>query len=223
VDSRGGARQSADVDTYQLALYGKYDLDDVTYANFQAGLGHIDNSSGRSIQFLDINRTAKADYDGRSYFLSGSLARNYMVNESVTFTPSVMLDYVKVRSESFTEKGSCGGVCLRVGSDTTEDLILSLGGKVTKQVHDNVQLFGQVGLGYDLIDSKSSVRAGFVGATNAATFATTGIDRDAWLARAGFGANFLGNADWEGEARYDVEARDHMTDQSFTLAIRKYF
>lgn len=222
VDSKSTvARQSATVDTYQLVAYGSHSLNDAMDLSFQADVGLHDTQGDRQIDFGGINRIARSDYSSWSAHVGTGLARSYALSAKTTLTPSIRADYTVIHDDGYTETGA-DALNLIVDGNRTEELVLSLEGKLTHNLSDRTTLLASLGGGYDFMNEQSSITSAFAGSSSAA-FTTKGIDPSPWLARGGLGLTTKLNNGVELSARYDVEIREGFTNQTASLKARWMF
>ncbi len=210
--------QNADVDSYQAAIYGSHKFSDVTSLNYQADFGYHDNSGRRSITGVG---SAKSDYDSWSGHVGASLAHTIAIDEATTFTPSIRADYSRIRAESYREKGA-GGFNLNVGSETTDELILGADGKLARSISEKATAFANLGVGYDVINERTSMTSSFAGVPGA-VFATRGIDPSPWLVRGGLGIVGQATETLELSLRYDFEVRNDFDNQTASVKARWAF
>ncbi|MGE8069111.1 autotransporter outer membrane beta-barrel domain-containing protein [Pseudomonas sp. NPDC089569] len=220
VDSNSSiARQSLDVDTYQLIGYGSYSLQPDTEVNFQVDVGQHNNDGKRQIAFA--SSTAKADYNSQSAHIGVGLGHALHFSEQLTFLPSVRADYTWIGDEGYHEKGA-GALDLDVDRNDAEQFILSVDGKLNYNLNEHTQLSANLGAGYDLINEQSSITSAYAGASTAA-FTTRGLDPSPWLERGGLGLTHTLDNGTEVSLRYDVESRTDFLNQSAALKVRWAF
>lgn len=215
------APQNTKINTYQFVVYGSRNLGSGTEVNFQAGLGSHDNKGRRDINIGGATLVASAKYHGWSANLGAGIAHTIKWSEKTSFTPSLRADYSSLRNKSYTESGA-GALNLNVNSNDTGQFIVGIDGKVTHAVSGKSTLVANLGLGYDLIDKRSSVTSAFAGAP-AAAFSTQGIDSSRWLVRGGVGAVFRSSERTEVTARYDVEGRTSFLNHTASIKVRWAF
>jgi outer membrane autotransporter protein len=209
------APNSAEVDVYQLLGYGSHSLDRDMELNFQAGIGQNNTAGKRDILFL--GETAKADYSSLVATAGVGLARSYRLSESTDFTPSVRADYTWIKDEGYTEKGSSAN--LKVDSRSTDELILGLDGKLSHEFMPGMRVSANLGVGYDALNSQSSITASFAGEPGAG-FTTRGLEPSPWLQRAGLGLTTNTDNGMEISLRYDAEHRESFLNQTASLKLR---
>ena len=215
VDNNLGS-QSAGVDSYQAVLYGSRVVDDKnTELNWQGDYGMNQNKGSRNITFMA--RTATASYTSNSFHLGAGVGRTLAMNETTSFTPSIRADYTTIRSAAYNETGA-GAINLAVDSNTTNEFIVAVEGKVTHQLSDAATLIANLGIGYDTMAKQSSITAAYAG--GGAAFTTLGITPSPTIVNGGVGVVMKSSKTVEVTARYDVEARTGFTDQTVSVKAR---
>lgn len=209
-------RQRTDISSYQLSLYGSYSLSESTDVNYLVGVGRHDNDGQRSVSGAEV----KSRFDGTSLFAGLGVAHTYTLNEQTALTPSVRLDYARLRANGYTEEGGFGSQI--VDGQRAEELVLGVDGKLTHALNDKATLVANLGVGYDLINDRDSATASFVGAPDL-VFTAKGGEAEAWLVRGGLGVVGRVSETVELTARYDLEGRDGYTNQTASLKLRKSF
>ncbi|WP_417706626.1 autotransporter domain-containing protein [Pseudomonas sp.] len=213
------APQSAQIDTFQLIGYGSYALSADTELNFQLDAGQNRNESKRHMPFADA--TAHADYNGYNVHAGIGIGHNMHLSEQLTFVPSARADYTWIGTDSYHEKGA-GALDLDVDSNDTEELLLSIDGKLNYALSEATLLSANLGAGYDVIDENGAITSTYAGAPGAA-FRTQGLDLEPWLARAGLGLTHTLSGGTEVSLRYDAEARSDFTNQGASVKARWAF
>lgn len=220
IDSNSSvARQSGDVNSYQLVAYGTHNISDTTDISFQADIARHNNQGSRVISFA--NSTAKSDYNSWSGHLGVALSQTHRLSEKTSLIPSVRFDYTKIRDESYSETGA-GALNLNVNKNTTEELILGVDGKLSHALTEKSTLTANLGLGYDVINDQASITSAFAGAP-ATSFVTQGIDPSPWLVRGGLGISGKATETLELSVRYDIEAREDFDNQTASVKARWAF
>ena len=215
------AQQRADVDTYQLVVYGSHSLSEATDLNVQADVGAHRTSGERQIAFGGLSRTAKSDYNSWSAHIGAGLAHTLALSERTSFTPSLRADYTVIRDKGYTETGA-GALNLNVDSNRAEELIVGVDGKLSQTLNERTTLVANLGAGYDLLGEQSSIVSAFAG-TPSAAFTTKGIEPSKWLGRGGLGLVNKVNDSLELSARYDIEFREGFTNQTASVKARWMF
>lgn len=221
VDSKGVARQNADIASYTALLYGSHSLNTTTELNFQGGVGFHNTDGGRTISIGSTNSRANSSYDSWSANVGAGVARTISLSEKTSLTPSIRIDYSRIRSDGYNESGA-GVLNLNVRSNTSEALVLGVDSKVSHALSNRAALVANFGIGYDLINDRSSLTSAFAGAPTV-TFTTVGLDPSPWLARGGFGVVGKVTETMEISARYDFEVRENFDNQTASVKFRLKF
>lgn len=209
------APNSADVDMYQLLGYGSHSLDQNTELNFQVGIGQNNTQGKRDIRFL--GETAKADYSSRLATAGIGLARTFELSEKTAFTPSVRTDYTWIKDESYTEKGSSAN--LKVDSQTTDQMIVGLDGKLSHEFMPGTSVLANLGVGYDVLNNNTSITSAFA-AEPGTGFTTRGLDSSPWSQRGGLGLIHSTEQGVEVSLRYDTEHSEGFLNQTASVKLR---
>jgi len=211
VDSKSNV-QTADVDSYQVVVYGASELDRGLALNWQADYGHNKNQGDRFIALAGT--TARANYSSDSFHLGAGLGRDYQMDAATRLIPSLRADYTSIHDKGYTESGA-GALNLTVNGKTTDEFILSVDGKVVRQIGEKGSLFGNLGVGYDVNAKQTAITASYAG--GGAAFTTEGINPSSTLVRGGAGYSTTADNGLELTARYDIEARSRFTNQSVSV------
>ncbi len=221
VDSKGVASQSADIDSYTALVYGSHSLNATTELNFQGGVGFHNTDGSRTISISGTNSYANSSYNSWSANVGTGVARTITLSEKTSLTPSIRMDYSRIRSDAYSESGA-GVLNLNVDKNTSEALVLGVDGKLSHALSDRATFVGNFGIGYDLINDRSSLTSAFAGAPTVA-FTTIGINPSPWLARGGFGVIGKVTETMEVSARYDFEVRENFDNQTASVKMRWMF
>ena len=221
VDSKGVASQNADIDSYTALVYGSHRLNATSELNFHGGVGLHNTDGGRTISIGSTNSRANSSYDSWSANVGAGVAHTISLSEKTSLTPSIRIDYSRIRSDAYSESGA-GVLNLNVGKNTSEALVLGVDGKLSHAISDRATLVANFGVGYDLINDRSSLTSAFAGAPTV-TFTTQGIDPSPWLARGGFGVIGKVTETMEVTARYDFEVRENFDNQTASVKARWMF
>ena len=212
-------RQSLETDVYQLVGYGTYQLDDATALRFQLDGGQNRNDGKRDIAFAGLN--AKSSYNTWTAHAGVALDHTFSLSSATRFTPSVRADYTWIKDDSYTEKGA-GALSLKAKSNSTDQFILGVDGKLSHDLTDRVNLSANLGVGYDFLADRDSITTSFAGAPGAA-FTTYGGDVQRWLARGGTGLTYKVSEQVQLGVRYDLEKRSDYLNQTASAEARWAF
>lgn len=111
----GYSRSNADVangslqlDSYQLALYGQWQLPDELHISGVMGLGYHDIESSRQIVVGNLSSKAEADYHAWTGHLAVEAGRTFALTDNTRVTPLAGLEYAHVNRSDFVEKDNAG-------------------------------------------------------------------------------------------------------------------
>ncbi len=209
----------ADVDSYQLGLYGRHTLAAGAELSYQADYGRHTTDGKRQIRFMD--REAKSDYDSTSLHLGAALAKTLRISDATQITPSVRVDYTRIDDDGYTEKGA-GALNLTVNDSRSEELLLSVAAELDHPLSDNTRFTANVGVSYDAINEQASLNSALAGAPGA-VFKTEGLDPPPWSANIGVGVVSRVDETLELAARYDLSARKDFDNQTLSATLRWRF
>ncbi|MCQ4145257.1 autotransporter outer membrane beta-barrel domain-containing protein [Vogesella sp. AC12] len=213
------AKQSSEVDVYQLVGYGSYSLDERTNLNFQVDVGQGNSQGERRIAFTQS--TASSDYDSFTAHAGLGIGRSYALDSSTTVIPSLRADYTWIKDQAYSETGA-GALNLQVQSRKSDALVLALEGKLNKDLGNGTQLQANLGVGYDTLNERSSIVSAFAGAPNAA-FVTYGAEPSPWQVRGGFGLTHKTASGMEITGRYDALYKTDFLNQTVSVKLRWMF
>jgi outer membrane autotransporter protein len=213
------APNSARTDIYQLIGYGSYNLDADTVWSYQADVGNNRSTGRRDILFAGT--TATSNYSGLSAHLGSSLAYSFALSGATSLTPSVRVDYTRIRDHAYTESGA-GALNLNVEARTTESLIYATDARLAHRLNEATTLLANLGAGYDARTKASSVRSSFAGEPGMA-FTTTGAEPSKQFLRGGLGMSHVTKDGLEVTARYDIEHRTGFNNQTLSAKLRWAF
>jgi len=177
VDSR---RSSIDSDNYHLGLYAAGQQDAFSLRGAVGYTWHkLDGE--RSVDFNGFSDRLRSDYDANS-LLAFTEAGYRLGQPEMNVEPFVNLSYVRLHTDSFSEKG--GAAALNVRNKTTDTFFSTLGVRGVTELPQNVSLYGSLGWQHAYGDKKVSSRMAFAGSN---TFITQGnaVDEDSLVGDAG--------------------------------------
>ncbi len=211
--------QNADVDSYQLSLYGSRALAADTQWNYQADYGHHNTDGKRKIPFMA--REAKSDYDSWSVHLGTGVEKTFSISEATQLTPGLSIDYTRIDDDDYTEKHA-GALNLVVKDSRTEELLFSLDTRLSHHLSDRTRLTARAGVSYDAINEDASLNSAFAGSPGA-VFKTEGLDLEPWSANLGLGVVSRLSETFELSAGYDYSTREDYDIQSVSAKLRWLF
>jgi len=212
---------SARVNAFQLAASGIYHLDADTFIRFSANGGINQNDGQRTIVFGGLSRLAQSSYNSWTGHAGLEAGRSFAVDEKMSLTPSLRVDYAVIRDNSYTETGA-GALNLNVGSTTTDELLLGGDVKLGYALTDTAMFTASVGGAYDALQEQALITSSFAGAPGAA-FITAGINPPRWLGRGGASLSFKAAGNIDVIAAYDAELRKNFYNQTASVKLVMVF
>lgn len=179
-----GRYASANSDNWHLGIYGGNQWGPV---GLRAGLVHTWHNvdSSRSVAYTGFSDSLNADYDARTFQAFGEVG--YRIDTAAaSFEPFANLTYVRLHTDSFTEKG--GAAALSVDSETTNTTFTTLGLRASAPLQlgaTTANLKGTLGWRHAYGDTTPETTQLFAG-SNAFTVEGVAIAKDAALVEAGF-------------------------------------
>lgn len=191
------------VDTYQIAAYGSYNIDPQTDINVQMDVGMNKANSTRRIGFMGT--TAKSDFDSFNWHLSGGIGRLFELSDKTNVTPAIRIDYTHVKTDGYTENGA-GALNLLVNGSKYEEFLFTVDNKFShKLTDDGLKFVANGSVGYDFINQNAQSTSTFTG--GGPLFVSNGLEVSPWIYRGGLGLVKKTDNGVELSARYDAEGR----------------
>lgn len=200
----------SDIDTWQVALYGDYDLGRPDlFLNGMVGYAHnsIDQTRYNVGTIAGVN--ADADYSSDAWFARANLGHDVYMNNGLTLTPSALANLVFLDTDDYTESGAG---TLNLDVDTDNQVIFELGVGLDAawdvQLDDGsvMQPSLHAGYRYDLVGDEVESTATFTG--GGAAFNTDGYDAQRSTFDVGAGVSFFTTNNWEVTADYTYEIKE---------------
>jgi len=207
VDSKGISNAKTEIDSYQLALYGDYDIDERTYLSGQVSYMWSDNDTSRNPGGVS-SITASGDYDASQWGARAELGRDYDAGEGLMITPSALLNYVHYDADGYTETGAGTANTTTSGADLDVfEVGVGLDATWTVENADGSYFQPTLGLGvrHDLIGDEYSATNQFAG--GGAAFAVEGFDPAQTTFDVGAGVTYYTTGGWDLSAEYNYEIK----------------
>jgi outer membrane autotransporter protein len=170
---------NADVDSYQLAAYAGWQLNNY-YINSDITYGHHSIDSDRQVIVGALTATASADYDADQVSMNVEGGKVIPLNNNTSLTPFVGIDYAHLSRDSFTETGA-GAANLSVQDQDEDSLRTKIGVRLSHTIETNKQtrITPSIAVAYvrEHLDNVSRVQSGFSAAPNN-TFLIDGPELD---------------------------------------------
>jgi len=218
------ADQSADIDVYQLIVYGSYNVAQQADLNFHVGVGQNQNDGSRFMSLGGFSGMAESKYDSLTANAGVGFGKIYAINEQLHVTPSVRADYTWIRDESYDEKGNTdiAPLLLSVDERKYDEFVLGADGKLSYQTQSGFILAANLGVGYDVINDDAAITAAYAGAPGA-SFVTHGVEPSPWIMRGGLGISSTTASGMEISVRYELETRTDFMNQTAAVKVRLPF
>lgn len=206
VESDAISNAETEIDSYQIALYGDYDLSNTAFITAQLAYMWSDNETTRNPGGVS-SLVANGDYDSDTFIANATLGNDYhMGHGSLVLTPSVSANYVHYSADSYTETGA-GTANLSVNSDSMNIFELGLGVNAEWSFEQaNGSWFKPsvgVGVRHDLIGDEYQATNQFAGSTT--SFEVEGYDPAQTTFDAGVGFKYYTTDSWTISADYNYE------------------
>ena len=226
VKSNSANNTRSDIGSYNISLYGDYDLNADTYLIGDIGYTYGDNEATRFNVGGVTGVNADSDYGSHQVEARLIAARDYNPTqyEGVRVTPKVQAHYIRYQNEDITETGA-GGAGLSIDSEALNILEFGVGVDVRKDyVQDDGAILSpevSVGYRYDVIGDAIETTSTFSG--GGPSFRTEGADPDQDTLNLGFGVGYTTPNNMEFTASYDYERKDEFNSNSAFIRIAAPF
>lgn len=206
IDSDNANDTQTDIGSYQVTVYGDYDIDERTFLSGQFAYAFNDIESTRYNVGGVSGLTANSDYDSNQFTVAGKLGRDYATDQGLTLSPALLADYTHLSIDDYTETGA-GGANLNVNSDSLNILEIGVGVDAS-WMHQNMdgsylKPALHAAYRYDLIGDNVETTSTFAG--GGAAFQTDGMDPARSTFNVGAGLSYMATNNWEFSANYDYE------------------
>jgi len=206
-----------DINSYQIGLYGDYELAPSVFINGNVAYGYNDIDSTRHDVGGIAGVNANADTSADQYTAHVEFGKHFAVQEAGApiITPTVLANYLHLSQDSYTETGA-GGANLNVTPDDVNALELGAAVKAKWELKqtDGAILAPSVHAGYryDVIGDTVAATSNFTG--GGASFDTQGADPARHILNTGAGVSYSMANDWTLSASYDFEYKEDYTAHS---------
>lgn len=202
------------IESVQLIGYGRHALNDTgLQLDWQGDYTLSSIESQRNLSF--IGRTARAKYDGDAWHVGVGVSRAYQVSK-MTVKPLVAVDWRQFRSDSYSEDGA-GALNLLVNPQKARELIVKVGAHVQGDINARTQWLTRATVGYDLDSQRNAVTARFSG--GGVAFTTAALPKARTVTELGVGIRYRATETMEVTARYDLQLRKGLRDQTATVRL----
>lgn len=223
VESRNANRSETDVDSYQITLYGDYDVDRDTYLNGMFAYARSSADTTRHDVGGVSGLTATGNYDSSQYTIRAEAGRDYSYR-GTTITPHVMGHWTHFNPDGYTETGA-GGANLTVDMESMDIAELGIGADASWDLRQSngAMLRPSMGIGYryDLVGDAVQATSSF--AAGGAAFASQGPDPAQSAVDLGASLDYLTTDNWQLTVNYNFEYREDFEAHSgFARAAYKF-
>jgi subtilase-type serine protease len=218
--SLDGSSSSADVDSYQVGLYGGTKWDALGL-RFGASLAHHEIDTHRSVDFAGITDSNNASYDATSVQIFGEVG--FEIKASLaTFEPFAGIAYTYLKADDFSEEGGVTALSGLSGSNDVTTTTLGLRASRQFSLSDTTTLTANGMIGWHHAFGDTTPEAILAYAAGSA-FSVEGlpIAKDALALQAGFDVN-LGKSTTLGLS-YHGQIADNINDHSIKADISVKF
>ncbi|MCC7304869.1 MAG: autotransporter domain-containing protein [Alphaproteobacteria bacterium] len=208
VESDNASSTDTEINSYQIAVYGDYDLDPQTYLAGQLGYVWSNNDSTRHNVGGISGVTANGDYDSNQFLARAELGRDYAMQGNAKITPKVMANYMHYDADDYTETDA-GTANLNVDQESLNLFEIGAGIEASWMVKHNNGSFCEpalhAGVRHDLIGDDVQTTSSFTG--GGSTFETEGFDPARTTFNVGADLTFHSTTNWDLKAAYDFEIK----------------
>ena len=224
VDSDNVNDTQTDITSYQVTLYGGFELAPNTFLNSMASYTYAQNNYTRSNIGGDPALTARADYDSQQGALRMEMGHNFVLGDSVMLTPSFNADYTYGKAEAFSETGA-GNAGLRIETDEYQHLDvgvdLAVSGDIRAGRSTIIRPRFNVGYSYAAINDPVETSSSFLAGGSA--FSTQGLEPEEHRLHLGLGMDVFTGAGWQFSAHADAELAEDLVEATGTVRAAKAF
>jgi outer membrane autotransporter protein len=207
VDSDNASDTQADIDSYQVTLYGMLDLNNAAYLNAQLAYAYNDIDTDRSNIGGVAGLDAQGSYHANVYSARAELGRDLQY-DMTTITPHVMGNWTHFDPDSYTETGA-GGANLSVDGDSLDIIEAGIGVDASWMFQNADGSYIQpkltAGYRYNFGDDQVENSTSFVGGGPA--FRTEGADPAANRFNVGGSIRYFSTDNWDLTASYNYDFR----------------
>ncbi len=218
VDSDNANNTESDVDSYQVSLYGDYDVAPQTYVSGTLGFAWNDIDQTRFNVGGVSGLNANADYDSNQYIAYVETGREFEVSKSGTLTPHILAHYQHIDIDNYGEDGA-GGANLTVNSEDLDIFELGVGAEMAWDLDagegSRIRPAINVGYRHDLVGDDVSSTSTFTG--GGASFQTNGLEPSRGTGNIGASLAYSMDNNWTFTADYDYEIKSDYSAHSGSL------
>ncbi len=215
-----GTGSRSRIESNILALYASLPVQSMTLG-LQLDAGWNVSRTQRELRFGGLNRSASADYGSLSTHAGASLSQSLPLTPSMSLVPALQLDYTRLHSPAYTEKGA-DALNLQVEGKTAQALVLGVETRVNYDLSEGSQISAHLGAGYDTINDRDDMVVSYAGAPGPG-FSVPGSARSPWLMKAGISYTVKAAYGTDVSLRYDADGRSGIINQSAAIKASWHF
>ncbi len=217
VSSESTNATRTDIDSYNISLYGDYDITNSAYLVGDIGYTYGDTEAQRFNVGGVAGLNAQSDYGSHQFEARLIAASDYNIKilSDIRVTPKIEAHYIRFQNEDIDETGA-GGAGLSIDSEALNILDLGVGLDIRKDFTDDTGgiLSPEISVGYsydvigDPIETTSRFQAG------GPSFTSEGADPDQNTFNLGLGLGYTSAENVELTLSYDYENKDEFHSHS---------
>lgn len=217
VTSKDANETETEIVTYQMSLYGDYELEDKSFFSGMIAYALNDNDIERRAVGGVTRLNAQADFQSEQITVRGEYGRPLIFDNGIAITPKLQSNYAFIEAEDYTERNA-GGANLFV--DTNEMHIVEVGTAVEfsyEQKYRDGSYFRpgvELGYMYDANNAKMRSVASFVDGGD--SFEVEGYSRQKHTVDMNAGFTY-GTDVWELMANYNYTYKGDFTSHAGTM------
>nr|VFK17876.1 MAG: outer membrane autotransporter barrel domain-containing protein [Candidatus Kentron sp. LFY] len=209
VDGNGETKATADIDHYQISVYGDY-TDEKFYVEGMLGYARGENDTS------DLNGTTRrtAKYDSDQYMASVGLGIPVYMGDDIFVTPKGSLTWIHLETDSYTLTGDN----TKVNPDDVDSFVGEIGAEIHKKIKQEdgyIIPSAYAGVSYDFAGEEAS-------ATIGGTTIAKGIKNEEFAGNVGVGLTYE-VGEWSVGAKYDGKFKSGQDSHAATLQARYQF
>ncbi len=223
VGSKDINRTNTQVDSYQLSLYGDYDLGNNMYVSGSVYYAYHNVKTTRHDVGGVLGLDANGDFDANQFGARLELGRDYQWRD-ILITPRVLTNFSYYDADSYTETGA-GPANLTVDYDavTVFELGVGVDAKWSLQQNNGAVLEPTLSVEYrhDFVGDEVETNSSFTG--TGASFQTKGFEPALDTLSLGASVTYFSENNWEFTVDYNYEIKSDYDSHAFSLKLAYNF
>nr|VFJ94979.1 MAG: outer membrane autotransporter barrel domain-containing protein [Candidatus Kentron sp. LFY] len=210
VDGNGATEAKADIDHYQISVYGDY-TDEKFYVEGMLGYARGENDTS---DFINDTTRRTAKYDSDQYMASVGLGIPVYMGDDIFVTPKGSLTWIHLETDSYTLTGDN----TKVNPDDVDSFVGEIGAEIHKKIKQEdgyIIPSAYAGVSYDFAGEEAS-------ATIGGTTIAKGIKNEEFAGNVGVGLTYE-VGEWSVGAKYDGKFKSGQDSHAATLQARYQF